>query len=375
MPWPDPSAPFAPGISLLPHVRHYAWGGKGKNSYLRNFLKSKDLRVPFAEAWYGAHPLGPSRLKAGEGSLNQFLNQFSGGGKRDKVGETRGLPFLIKLIEARSPLSLQVHPNERQARVGFRREESAQVPRDSPQRSFRDQQAKPELLIAVRPFALFAGFRSVEDCRRDPLCRSVGGSFFEFGEDLKKWPSREFLRRMETLSSVDGGRLEKRLPELLRKAGRSDKDRVSWMRRLLAARANRTDPALALLPFLAFHRLRPGEGMFLPAGVPHLYLKGVGVEVTGCSDNVIRLGLTPKPCRWTDGLRMIDSASPIFYSFRKQDSCRLRIQGEPVRVTGQFQPARFVRVSGRFFELTLPLAEGTGGEARLCPLRSAAGKS
>ena len=40
--------------------------------------------------------------------------------------------------------------------------------------------------------------------------------------------------------------------------------------------------------------LAPGEGLFVGTGVLHTYLGGVGLEVMGASDNVMRGGLTPK---------------------------------------------------------------------------------
>ncbi|MEM9261820.1 MAG: mannose-6-phosphate isomerase, class I, partial [Bacteroidota bacterium] len=40
--------------------------------------------------------------------------------------------------------------------------------------------------------------------------------------------------------------------------------------------------------------LRPGQGIFQGAGIPHAYLEGVNVELMANSDNVLRGGLTPK---------------------------------------------------------------------------------
>jgi len=41
-------------------------------------------------------------------------------------------------------------------------------------------------------------------------------------------------------------------------------------------------------------RLAPFEACFLPARTLHAYLRGVGIEVMGNSDNVLRAGLTTK---------------------------------------------------------------------------------
>ena len=52
--------------------------------------------------------------------------------------------------------------------------------------------------------------------------------------------------------------------------------------------------------------LKPGEGIFLPAGNLHSYLYGVGMEVMANSDNVLRGGLTPKHVDVPELLRVLD---------------------------------------------------------------------
>lgn len=46
--------------------------------------------------------------------------------------------------------------------------------------------------------------------------------------------------------------------------------------------------------FLDYHKLAKGSSMFIDAGVPHAYIRGECLEIMKNSDNVCRLGLTPK---------------------------------------------------------------------------------
>src|SRR5262245_15752888 len=97
----------------------------------------------------GAHPLAPSRLQQ-DGAERTLLELVThepkvalGTGVAAKLGR---LPFLMKLLAAREPLSLQAHPSEAQAQAGFAREEAAGVPLTDAKRSYKDPHHKPELI-------------------------------------------------------------------------------------------------------------------------------------------------------------------------------------------------------------------------------------
>jgi mannose-6-phosphate isomerase len=55
-----------------------------------------------------------------------------------------------------------------------------------------------------------------------------------------------------------------------------------------------SDPGVVGALLLDHVRLGPGEGLFLPAGHVHAYLRGAAVEIMASSDNVLRCGLTTK---------------------------------------------------------------------------------
>lgn len=291
-------------IPLLPHVKHYDWGGKGKNSFLRKFLGSKDMRTPFAEAWYGTHPQGPSLVAGTDMTLRDYL-QIHPNALGMERGQPTELPFLVKIIDAQNPLSLQVHPNKKQAVQGFRRENAQGIPLDSPHRCFRDANAKPEVIMALGPFDLLAGFLTPRQRENDPLCRFLlkglneSGSLRSFGRSagIRKGEvplsEKEIATKILTLSPSEVLRIGRSVFGPIRR--KKNDSRESWLLKLWELYGVvSADPATLLAPFLGFHRLHKGQCMALLPGTVHTYLKGSGLEIMGCSDNVIRLGLTTK---------------------------------------------------------------------------------
>lgn len=96
---------------LRPSGKDYLWGGNRLND---DFSKEMDLH-PLAETWEcSTHPDGPSMVGSGEFKgklLTEVLKEnphFLGTHPHTK-GE---LPILIKLIDAKEDLSIQVHPND-----------------------------------------------------------------------------------------------------------------------------------------------------------------------------------------------------------------------------------------------------------------------
>ena len=141
-------------------TKHYAWGSTTLLSDLRGEAPST---APEAEIWYGAHPAGQSTFDDGTTLLSHIEQaplEMLGQAVVDRFGVQ--LPFLLKLLAANQPLSIQVHPTAEQARVGFAAEQQACVDRDAPERSFGDSNHKPELIAALTPFEALVGFRDVD---------------------------------------------------------------------------------------------------------------------------------------------------------------------------------------------------------------------
>jgi mannose-6-phosphate isomerase len=242
-------------------VQHYPWGDTKAIPVL---LGRRPDGRPWAEWWLGTHQMAPSTLNDGTPL-------------RDLAGE---LPFLLKLLAAAEPLSLQVHPTKQQAELGFARESAAGVPLNSPHRIFRDPNPKPELLCAITRFDALCGVRT--DADAVGLLRRV-----------QAWDLAEEVTGMGVTATIE--HLYRRnidpYPTIAACADRPDPEA-----RLAAALAAQypDDPSVVVTLLLNRVALQPGEAIFLGPGQLHAYLHGVGVEVMGASDNVVRGGLTTK---------------------------------------------------------------------------------
>jgi len=155
-------------------VRPYAWGSRTTIAALLG--KPVPAKHPEAELWIGAHPGDPSAVVAADGSETSLLDVVAA----DPTGQLgpdvaarwgERLPFLLKVLAAEEPLSLQAHPSADQAAEGYRREERAGIPREAADRNYPDPTAKPELLCAVTEFHALAGFR--DPARTVGLLRAI----------------------------------------------------------------------------------------------------------------------------------------------------------------------------------------------------------
>lgn len=309
-------------------VRHYAWGS---GLHVPRLLGADPAGLPWAELWLGAHPQDPSVLPDGR-RLDDAIEADPVALLGEQAASTFGrLPFLMKLLAAGEPLSLQVHPSSEQARLGFLAEEAARVPVDAATRSYKDSSHKPELIYALTRFEGMAGFRDTE--RTGAILRELRLPWLDAVADRLVGTDTAFqaLRTVVTdLLAWRGPHLEQRLHELSRAAAEAEA-------RLHVPPARRRPPALAaesvareslrvfqqtqslvrrypadpgvLVTLLLNHVvLAAGEAMFVPAGMMHAYTSGFGVEIMASSDNVLRAGLTPKHIDVTELLRITDFA-------------------------------------------------------------------
>jgi mannose-6-phosphate isomerase len=285
---------------LQGRIQNYAWGSKTAIAELLG--NPSPAPRPEAELWLGAHPTAPSlALRDGRPTpLGDLIAQNPHTELGPAITKRFGarLPFLLKVLAARTPLSLQAHPDLAQARDGFAAEEAAGIPRDAPHRNYRDDDHKPELICALEPFWAFSGFRRASDTVR-MLDVLNANALRAHAADLRAAPGAAGLRALyagltsladDERRTLVGATLEACAHH--RDGGGEFARECSWALELGALYPGDIGVVLALL--LNLIELGPDEGIFLPAGNLHAYLRGVGIEIMANSDNVLRGGLTPK---------------------------------------------------------------------------------
>ncbi|WP_306360667.1 mannose-6-phosphate isomerase, class I [Nocardia sp. CC227C] len=304
---------------LVGALRSYAWGSRTALAQLCG--RPVPSAHPEAELWFGAHPADPARVRV-NGHDRSLLELLAADPQRELgpvAGEFDGrLPFLLKILAAEEPLSLQAHPSLEQARAGFARENHTGVPIDSPMRNYRDENHKPELVVALDRFEALAGFRDPNATVRLLQALAVP-ELASYADLLAAQPDSAGLRTLfTTWIALPQSALATLLPKMLDGCVRylSDRDAGNNGARKEFTAEVKTALELAeaypgdagVLAALLLNRitLEPGEGLFLAAGNLHAYLRGVGVEIMANSDNVLRGGLTPKHVDVPELLRVLD---------------------------------------------------------------------
>ncbi|OZG50235.1 mannose-6-phosphate isomerase, class I [Bombiscardovia coagulans] len=318
---------------IQPVQKRYAWGS---HSRLQSMFHLPTGAVPdsdgvasetLAEMWFSAHPQSPSFVEMDDGSY-QKLTQVIQKDPLAMVGEKNSqifgpvLPYLFKVISARIPLSLQVHPLDFEARAGFNRENAAGVPLHAPDRSFKDTLAKNEMVVALEPFTASVGFapistqlqilRVVDHPVAQRMVSALLARTFRPGlppEEFSAadrmmpvsslaWPDsrRRVFRAFYTAITAEPTDRDNITPALLdadRRLG-SRKVHASIVNALQAAQAFPGDPSVLCLLMMNAVCLEEGESVYIPAGTPHAYIQGTAAEIMTNSDNVLRAGMTPK---------------------------------------------------------------------------------
>lgn len=269
--------------------RDYAWGSTTLIPQLQRRTASGS---PEAEIWFGDHPGSPATLPGGT-TL------------REQLGEER-LPYLLKLLAAASPLSIQVHPSKTEAVAGYASEQRAGIPVDAPARNYRDDNHKPEVIVALSDrFEALAGLRELDTTRR--LLAVLGDAGDTVASRLRGGDDAASLR--DTLAWLLSGDAQPAVDAIA--AALTDAASGEFAAELATARrvaaAYPGDPGIVVALLMNLVVLRRGEALFVPAGVLHAYLAGLGVEIMAASDNVLRGGLTPKHVDVPELLRVLDT--------------------------------------------------------------------
>jgi mannose-6-phosphate isomerase len=293
-------------------IRTYAWGSHTALARLRG--QPGPTRQPEAELWLGAHPASPALLLRPEGQIP--LTAAIEAEPEMMLGEAtlrgfgRRLPFLMKVLAAAEPLSIQAHPDSRRAAEGFAREEAEGLARDAAERTYVDAYHKPEILVAVEPFDALCGFRDPLEsaellARLDlPELAAVGKEGIVAALRAPD-PAIGLRTAVEALLTLPDELRKPLVDAVIVACGPLRAEHASYDLAVRLAELYQADVGVVVAMLLNRMRLEPGQAVWMPSGNLHAYLEGVGVEVMAASDNVLRGGLTPKRVNVPELLRAL----------------------------------------------------------------------
>jgi mannose-6-phosphate isomerase len=287
-----------PGLALLKGtVKHYDWGGDSFIPSLLNFTKEDK---PYAEYWLGVHPQAGCQMVADGKTiiLRDYIAANAAATVGEKVKERFGtMPYLLKALDVKDMLSIQVHPSKKEAEKDFAAENAAGIPLDAPNRNYKDDNHKPELMVAMGDFWLLHGFKP-----QDELVQTLQAvaelhfllpvfekeSYKGLYKQVMEMPQQEVNEQLQPLLDrvlplYENGTLTKNNPDY-------------WAAKAqhTFSKPGRTDRGIFSIYIFNLVHMKKGEAIFQDAGVPHAYIEGQNVEIMASSDNVLRGGLTPK---------------------------------------------------------------------------------
>lgn len=278
-------------------IQNYAWGGK---EFIPRLLGEEIKENKCAEYWLGAHENAPSIIQTEneEKLLNAFLdinlNEKLGFKIANKFGR---LPFLFKVLDVKEMLSIQVHPTKKEAEKGFKRENEEGIPLNAAHRNYKDDNHKPEIMVALSEFWLLHGF--LEEHKLMDVLKNVP----EFNPFVAVFQAKGYYGLYEKVMTQSNDETNKTLRPLLERilplynSGKLDKSSPDyWATRAVVSseNPNNLDKGIYSIYFFNIVKVNTGEAVFQDAGIPHAYLEGQNMELMANSDNVLRGGLTPK---------------------------------------------------------------------------------
>lgn len=284
-------------FKLTGKVQDYAWGGK---QFIPQLLGLQSTEKTAAEYWLGAHQSAPSQVMQEEGavSLKQLISDNAEETIGNNVSEAFGrLPYLLKVLDVKDMLSIQVHPSKIEAEKGFARENEEGISLNDPKRNYKDDNHKPELMLALGDFWLLHGFKAkdqlIEVLRSTPELEQLIAIFENGGYEglyhtVMQLPQQKVNEILQPL-------LNRIIPLYQEdKLNKSQEDFWAARAALTFGQGPNVDRGIFSIYFLNLVQLKKGEAIFQDAGILHAYLEGQNIEIMANSDNVLRGGLTPK---------------------------------------------------------------------------------
>lgn len=283
--------------SLKGTIQEYAWGG---TSFISSLLGTEKNDRPKAEYWLGAHENAPSKVFTNNGVV--FLNDFIAANPNSILGQEIAndfgrLPFLFKVLDVKGMLSIQVHPSKKFAELGFQRENELKIPLTARHRNYKDDNHKPEIMIALSDFWLLHGFlpenKLISVLKNTPEFNSFL-TVFE-NEGYNGFYKEVLELPIEASNAILAPLAKRILPKY--RSGELEKSAADyWAAKAIATSSDPDNYDIGIFSIYFFNlvQVHKGEGIFQDAGVPHAYLEGQNIELMANSDNVLRCGLTPK---------------------------------------------------------------------------------
>lgn len=280
-------------------VKYYDWGGV---SFIPSLLNINDTKgKPFAEYWLGVHPQADCKVMMADGS-SALLSDMIHTEPIKTIGEEvyhrfRDLPYLLKALDVKDMLSIQVHPSKSEAERDFAAENQKDIPLNAPNRNYKDNNHKPELMVAMGEFWLLHGFKPKKELLQ--VLQNVDElkfllSVFETAgyigiyKKVMEMPQEEVNIILQPL-------LDRIIPLYNgEKLKRSQEDFWAARAALTFSQGKDIDRGIFSVYLFNLVQLKRGQAIFQDAGVPHAYLEGQNIEIMASSDNVLRGGLTTK---------------------------------------------------------------------------------
>jgi mannose-6-phosphate isomerase len=283
---------------LLGIHRHYEWGGKAFIPQLMQIDNA--IGKPFAEYWMGAHPSAPAMVETAEGlkALDQMIQEKKVDFLSTKTAAQFGsLPYLFKILDVEKMLSIQVHPSKENAEKGFLKEQLAGVAIDAVNRNYKDQNHKPEVMVALSDFWLLHGFMpAIALKERLSSLPPLQTLLPVFGQDDYAGLYSHFMR-LDQSAADDILKPLLEIAVLEMAAGKVNKTHPHWWANQYyggIVPASNIDKGILSIYILNIVNVPKYQGVFQGAGLLHAYLEGQNIELMANSDNVLRGGLTPK---------------------------------------------------------------------------------
>ncbi|WP_413112545.1 mannose-6-phosphate isomerase, class I [Thaumasiovibrio sp. DFM-14] len=294
---------------IIGKPRHYAWGGE---SYIPTLIGIENQQKQcFAEWWLGTHPDEPSMIEV-DGEIHSLLDWLRDHPQMQSPAERQGeypLPFLMKVLDVNQMLAIQVHPTKLQAEEGFIRQDQLGISRNAPERTYRDRNDKPEMMVALTPSWLAHGFA----IKAKIIERFTAyDSFVDACDLLRLFGIRTAF---EHLMAAPQSEIDDIIVEVVTKhraayqAKQLDESLAEyWVCQSVLGHDSGNDRGLVALMMMNIVHVPVGHGIYQDAGIPHAYLSGQNVELMSNSDNVVRIGPTKLHVDLNEVHRLIDYA-------------------------------------------------------------------